>query len=67
MTSHENTQWGSVMTLVCTMETPYKNIIGTDKILFVISDISVNKHYKTKEIDSLGQEKFVCYIMYFVI
>ena len=32
---------------------------------FVIS--VVNKQYKTKEINSLGPEKLVCYIRYFVI
>ena len=34
-------------------------------IYFVIS--VVNKQYKTKEIHSLGPEKLVCYIRYFVI
>ena len=33
--------------------------------MFVIS--VVKKQYKTKEINSLGQEKLVCYIRYFVI
>ena len=34
-------------------------------LYFVIS--VVNKQYKTKEINSLGLEKLVCYIRYFVI
>ena len=41
------------------------------EILFVISDIFVisvvNKQYKTQEINSLGLEKLVRYIRYFVI
>ena len=43
----------------------YNEILWDSDFMFVIS--VVNKQYKTKEIHSLGPEKFVCYIRYFVI
>ena len=56
-----------------TVEIRYNEILGTEKFsllqvyirYFVIS--VVNKQYKTKEINSLGPEKLVDYIRYFVI
>ena len=53
-----------------TGKTQYNEILGTRKfcLLYQISCLSVvYKQYKTKEIISLGLEKTVCYIRYFVI
>ena len=55
---------------VITVETQYNEILGTRIFFFLyqifgyICQYLVKKQYKTKQINSLGPEKTVCYIRY---